>query len=315
MRTTLKILTLLAAVSAALAACGGSTDGAAPASTVAPPVQTPVTPPQTPVTPPATPVTPPATPVTPVTSSTDLQSFAAAWISYNMVQTAPLLQLTSGASGTCPTGGSARFDTATQTETLTACGSKQFPEHLYTGSFAVSNLSRDSVSGLTTMTIGAPSMTVANANGQKEFTVESGDIGGYFKDSDTADTYFFASNSLIFKTGQVTRYVLSNAGSTSIAIAIINGQPDRSTNNLVFTTNNGKDSWQVQVMSPIHEANTARPDRGSLLITRLGALQALSVSFGTNDTLTISGGEDGAGKRTFNWSDAAVQAALEAGRK
>lgn len=232
-----------------------------------------------------------------------------------MVQTAPLLQLTSGASGTCPTGGSTRFDGSTHTQTLTACGSRQFPEHLYSGSFTVSNLSQDNASGLTAMSISAPSMTVANASGQTEFTLESGDIGGNFKDSDTADTYFFTSNSLIFKAGQASRYVLSNAGSTSVGIAIINGQPDRSTNNLVFTTNNGKDTWQVQVTSPVHEFGTARPDRGGLLLTRLGATQALSVSFGTNNTLTFSGGEDGGGSRTFNWSDTALQAALEAGRK
>ncbi|WP_332877668.1 hypothetical protein [Massilia sp. S19_KUP03_FR1] len=295
-------MTLLAALSNALVGCGGSTEGPPAVSTVPTPAQTPV---QTPV----------QTPASPVTSSTDLQSFAAAWISYNMVQTAPLLQLTSGASGSCPSGGNARFDASTQIETLAACGSKQFPEHLYSGSFTVSNLSKNNASGLTTMSIGTPSITVANASSQTEFSLESGDIGGYFTDSDTADSYFFASNSLIFKAGQVSRYVLSNAGSTSIVIAILNGQPDRSTNNLVFTTNNGKDTWQVQVMSPVHEAGTARPDRGSLLITRLGATQALSVSFGTNNNLTLSGGEDGAGSRTFNWSDAVVQAALEAGRK
>jgi hypothetical protein len=309
MRTTINMLATLVSASFALAGCGGSTESAPALVPTAPPAQSPVTPPQTPAQPPA------QTPVTPVTTSTDLQSFAAAWISYNMVQTAPLLQLTSGASGTCPTGGSTRFDASTHTQTLTACGSRQFPEHLYSGSFTVSNLSQDSASGLTAMSISAPSMTVANASGQTEFTLESGDIGGNFKDSDTADTYFFASNSLIFKAGQASRYVLSNAGSTSVGIAIINGQPDRSTNNLVFTTNNGKDTWQVQVTSPVHEFGTARPDRGGLLITRLGATQALSVSFGTNNTLTLSGGEDGGGSRTFNWSDTAVQAALEAGRK
>lgn len=313
MRTTCKTLTLLAVLSNSLTGCGGSSDGPPAVATVPAPTQTPVqTPTQTPT---QTPATPSQTPTAPVTSRTDLQSFAAAWISYNMVQTAPLLQLTSGASGACPSGGNARFDASTHMETLAACGSKQFPEHLYSGSFTVSNLIKDSESGLMAMSIGTPSMTVANASSQTEFTLESGDIGGYFKDSDTADTYYFSSNSLTFKAGQVSRYALSNAGSTSIVIATLNGQPDRSTNNLVFTTNNGKDTWQVQVMSPVHEAGTARPDRGNLLVTRLGATQALSVTFGTNNSLTLSGGEDGSGSRTFNWSDAAVQAALEAGRK
>lgn len=232
-----------------------------------------------------------------------------------MVQTVPLLQVTAGASAACPTGGSARYDAAAKVETLAACGSRQFPEHLYSGTFAVSNLTTNSDHSQTSLNISAPLIVVADAGGATEFKLESGDIGGSFTDSDAGDTYVFAATSLVFKAGQASRYAVSNAGSTSLSVNIINSVPVRSTNNLSFATNNGSNTWQVQATSPVHEVGPNRPDSGALLITRLGATQALSVTFGAGNTFTLSGGEDGAASRTFNWSDSAVQAALAAGRQ
>ena len=227
-----------------------------------------------------------------------------------MVQTAPLLVLTAGATGACPVGGTAQYDSARATEQLVGCRSKQFPEHSYTGSFTVGDLVSNADHSYTTMSISAPSIIVANGIGIIEFVVELGDITGAVNDSNAGNMYSFASKSLVFKAGQTSRYAISNAGSTEVRILLTQDVPDRTTNNLMFSTSNGTNVWQVQAMSPVHESGTARPDRGSLLVTRLGATQALSVSFGTNNTFTLAGGEEGAPNRTFNWSDVAVQAAL-----
>lgn len=304
MRTSYTIIA--ASTLFALGGCGGGTTSSTtiPVAATAPAVTTPEPAPAVSV--------PPTQPVTSV--STDLQSFAAAWISYNMVQIAPTLQLTAGATATCPAGGSASYNAATQIETLAACGIRQFPEHTFTGSFTANNLATSN--GRTFANLSAPRVAVMTAaTGLTEFTLESGDIGGDVTDSVNGDVYYFASKALSFSAGVSTRYAVSNAGATAITILVSNGVPDRTTTNLVFTTSNGSNTWQVQTMSPVHEADTARPNSGNLLITRLGALQALSVTFGPNNTFTLSGGEDGAGSRTFNWSDSAVQAALSAGHQ
>lgn len=298
--------TLAATTVIVLAGCGGGTT-----SNTTLPVAT-----STPAPAAIAPQAPPAAQPPAVTVSTDLQSFAAAWISYNMVQTVPALQLTAGATAVCPAGGAARYDGASGTETLTSCAIRQFPEHTYTGSYAVTDLASNADRSRTSASIAASAITVATAaTGAAEFTLESGDIGGNVVDSSAGDVYYFASRALSFRAGQASHYIVSNAGATAITILVSNGVPDRTTTNLVFTTSNGANTWQVQTMSPVHEANTARPDSGTLLITRLGAMQALSVTFGPNNSFTLSGGEDGPASRRYEWSDSAVQAAISAGHQ
>ena len=113
--------------------------------------------------------------------------------------------------------------------------------------------------------------------------------------------------------GTASNYTISNASSTSTAIVFRNGVPERSTNSLLYTTSIGAATWQVSVMSPVHEAGDAYPDRGNLMIARIGALQALNVGF-SGETLTLTGGESGQ-TRTLRWNDATLRAALAAGRK
>lgn len=248
-------------------------------------------------------------------SAIDLQAFATAWISYNMVQAVPPMQLTTGANGACPLGGSAAFDDAEKKETLSKCGSRQFPGHVYSGGFAVSDLSANADRSHVAAGIHTPTIAVADAaSGSTEFTLEAGDIVSEVSDSEAGDHYFFSSPLLTFKAGTMSRYAIANAGSTSLDIVFVNGAPERTTNNLVFNASIGDKMWQVQVAAPVHESGTNRPDRGSLLITRIGGPKALTVTFGNANTLVLSGGEAGAA-RTLNWNDADLQGALAAGRQ
>jgi hypothetical protein len=245
--------TLLAASTLfALAGCGGGTDTSTTIPT-SPPAPAPVAATPEPAPSVSVPVPQPTTSI-----SADLQSFAAAWISYNMVQIAPTLQLAAGATDACPVGGTARYDVTTQVETLVACGIKQFPEHTFTGSFAVNNLATSN--GRTFANISAPHIAVATAaTGQTEFTLDSGDIGGDVTDSINGDVYYFASQALSFSAGQSHHYTVSNAGATSITILVSNGVPDRTTTNLVFTTSNGSNT----LASPNHEPGTRSEHRAS----------------------------------------------------
>lgn len=281
-----------------LAACGGGSDNSSDtAAPTTPPVTTP----------------PPVVAVPdPVQPGKDLASFAAAWVSYTMVQAVPMLQLAAGASDNCPLGGTARYDAAAGRQVLAACRTRQAPDQAFTGSYAVGQLT--SSAGTTTAALSAPAVEVfAAADGAREFALTGGSIASEVVDNDAGDRYFFTSPSLDFTAGAGHRYAVSNAGSTSIAVTFEQQVPVRETANLVFTTSDGSDTWQVTVTGGIRERGD-RPDRGSLTIVRLGAQQALNATFGSDGTVTLVGGEQG-GTRTLGWTDATLQAALAAARQ
>lgn len=314
MRTLLSVSVPLLLSAILVTACGGSTsadDGAATPAPGAPTAGTPA-----PGTPSAgTPST--GTPSTGAPGSaapdSDLASFAAAWTSFTMLESVQPLQLVAGASAACPGGGSLAYDPASGKQTLQQCRLNQFPGRAFSGDLRVTGLSATSDRSHVSASIDAAGITVAGADGGVEYTLAAGDIGSEVDDSDAGNRYFYAAHSLSFIAGTSHRYDIGNAGSTSAAILYEGGTPVRYTNNLVFTTTDGTQSWQVSASSPVREAGADRPDRGSLTIARLGAGAVLNVTFGAGNTLTLSGGEGGT-TRTLSWSDAALQAALAASR-
>jgi hypothetical protein len=302
MRASQPILNAIAlSLAFALTACGGSSD--ADTASTTPPVTTP------PVTTP--PVTTPPVTTPPATTGNDLASFATAWVTFQMLESVQALQLTAGGTGNCGVSGSLSYSAATATQTLTRCRPTELPYQLFNGTSTVSQLSANADHTLVVAQLTAPAIDVLEAaSGDLEFKLVGGDINGTLQASGDVDSYFYTSNQLQFRAGASTSYTISNAGSTSTVITFVAGSPDRSTNNLVYTVSNGKDSWQVSVMSPVHEAGDNRPDRGQLMITRLGATQALQASLGSSG-VTISGGEQGQ-TRTYGWTDATLRAAITA---
>jgi hypothetical protein len=285
------------ALALTLSACGGSdTDTAA----VTPPVTTP------PVTTP--PVTTPPVTTPPATTGNDLNSFAVAWASFQMLESVQALQLTAGGTGNCGAGGTTAYDATKATQTLNRCRVNEMPYQLYSGTSTVKQLSANADHTLVVAQLTAPAIDVLDTDGALEFKLVGGDINGTMQDNGSDDSYFYNSTQLQFRAGASTSYTISNAGSTSTVIAFVAGKPERSTNNLVYTVSNGKDSWQVSVMSPVHEAGDNRPDRGQLMITRLGATQALQAVLGSNG-VTLSGGEQNQ-TQTYGWTDASLRAAI-----
>jgi hypothetical protein len=280
------------AIAALLSACGGGSSGSGGSGGTA---DTPTT-------------NVPAAPV----QDTDLDSFAAAWTSYILVQAVQPLQMTAGATGQCHSGGSVSYDAATGKQTLQQCRLKQFPSRVLDGSFMVSDLNANDDRSHVLATIRSPSVNVADAaTGAAEFTLNaSDDINSVVSDSDAGNSYFYNTHSMSFKAGQSSQYTISKAGSTSTNILFEGGVPVRYTDNLVFHTSDGKHTWQVTANPQVREAGENHPDRGGLVITKLG-VHALTVTFGPDNTLTISGGDHG-GTRTLNWNDASLQAALAA---
>jgi len=305
-RTLLSVSVPLVLSAILLAACGGS--GSADGGT-APAAGTPgagTSAPDTPAT---------GTPGTPGTAApdSDLASFAAAWTSFMLLESVQPLQLVVGATAACPRGGSLAYDAASATQTLQQCRLNQFPDHAFTGTLHLTGLTATTDRSHVSASIDVAGVTVADAAGGVEYTLAAGDIGSEVSDSDAGDRYVYASHALSFRIGTARRYEISNAGSTSTAILYEAGTPVRYTDNLVFTTNDGARSWQVTASSPVREAGVNRPDRGSLMITPLGASAALNVTFGAGNSLTLSGGERGT-TRVLSWNDAALQAALAASR-
>lgn len=287
------------ALALTLSACGGGgsdTDTAA----VTPPVTTP------PVTTP--PVTTPPVTTPPATTGNDLSSFAVAWASFQMLESVQALQLTAGGSGNCGAGGTTAYDATKATQTLNRCKLNEMPYQLYSGTSTVKQLTANADHTLVVAQLTAPAIDVLDADGALEFKLVGGDINGTMQDNGSDDSYFYNSTQLQFRAGASTSYTISNAGSTSTVIVFVAGKPERSTNNLVYTVSNGKDSWQVSVMSPVHEAGDNRPDRGQLMITRLGATQALQAVLGSNG-VTLSGGEQNQ-TQTYGWTDASLRAAI-----
>jgi len=327
MRTTIRhVVPALAilSLSMSLSACGGGGggDAAAPVTppVVTPPVVTPpvVTPPVvTPpvVTPPVvTPpvVTPPDTGVGVIDS--DLASFAAAWLSFQMLESVQAVQMTAGGNGNCGLGGSVAYNATTGAATLSKCLTKAFPYQALTGGSTITKLTANADRSDVLAIIKSPSIQMLNpVSGEAEYALLDGDIISTVQDSDAATNFFYTSTVLQFRAGTASNYTISNASSTSTAIVFRNGVPERSTNSLLYTTSIGAATWQVSVMSPVHEAGDAYPDRGNLMIARMGALQALNVGF-SGETLTLTGGESGQ-TRTLRWNDATLRAALAAGRK
>lgn len=291
------------ALALTLSACGGGSD--TDTAAVTPPATTPpvTTPPVT--TPPVT--TPPVT-TPPATTGNDLSSFAVAWASFQMLESVQALQLTAGGSGNCGAGGTTTYDAARATQTLNRCKLNEMPYQLYSGTSTVKQLSANADHTLVVAQLTAPAIDVLDTDGALEFKLVGGDINGTMQDNGSDDSYFYTSTQLQFRAGASTSYTISNAGSTSTVIAFAAGKPERSTNNLVYTVSNGKDSWQVSVMSPVHEAGDNRPDRGQLMITRLGGTQALQAVLGSNG-VTLSGGEQNQ-TQTYGWSDASLRAAI-----
>jgi len=148
-------------------------------------------------------------------------------------------------------------------------------------------------------------------DGSVDFTLTAGDITSEVTNSDSGDRYFYALNALSFLAGQVSRYTITNAGSTNTSVIYEGGVPVRYTNNLVYTTSTGTQTWQVSVTKPVREAGDNRPDQGGLMITGLSATKVLNVSFNPNNTVTIEGGEQG-GARNYSWDETSLQNALHA---
>ncbi|MYM75085.1 hypothetical protein GTP56_23225 [Duganella sp. FT134W] len=286
------------ALALALSACGGGSD--TDTAAVTPPVTTP------PVTTP--PVTTPPVTTPPATTGNDLASFAVAWASFQMLESVQALQLTAGGTGNCGAGGTTAYDAAKATQTLNRCKLNEMPYQLYSGTSTVKQLTANPDHTLVVAQLTAPAIDVLDTDGALEFKLVGGDINGTMQDNGSDDSYFYTSTQLQFRAGASTSYTISNAGSTSTVIAFAAGKPERSTNNLVYTVSNGKDSWQVSVMSPVHEAGDNRPDRGQLMITRLGATQALQAVLGSNG-VTLSGGEQNQ-TQTYGWTDASLRAAI-----
>lgn len=290
---TLAVLSLCLSLSA----CGGG--GEADAGN-------PSTPPVTP------PVTTPTTP--PTASAQDLAGFAAAWMSYQMLASVNMLQMAAGGTGTCGLGGSLAYDAASGVGTLDQCRTRAFPYALYSGRNTISQLISNADRSQVSAAIRSPSVRVLSADtGALEYTITDGEIAGNLVGSEDGDRYTFTATGLRIRAGQASDYTISNAGSTNTTVLFRNGQPERTSNNLVYTVSNGTSTWQVTVMSPVHEAGDARPDQGHLMIVRLGALQALNATFAGN-SITLAGGETGT-TRALAWTDAGLQAALAAGRK
>jgi hypothetical protein len=291
------------ALALTLSACGGGSD--TDTAAVTPPATTPpvTTPPVT--TPPVT--TPPVT-TPPATTGNDLSSFAVAWASFQMLESVQALQLTAGGTGNCGAGGTTAYDANKATQTLNRCKLNEMPYQLYSGTSTVKQLTANADHTLVVAQLTAPAIDVLDTDGALEFKLVGGDINGTMQDNGSDDSYFYNSTQLQFRAGASTSYTISNAGSTSTVIAFVAGKPERSTNNLVYTVSNGKDSWQVSVMSPVHEAGDNRPDRGQLMITRLGATQALQAVLGSNG-VTLSGGEQNQ-TQTYGWTDASLRAAI-----
>lgn len=303
MRTPFSKTIAAFAIAATTTACGGADPvqpGSTPkdsASTVAAPTPAPA---------------PAPAPAPSPSPDKDLASFAAAWTSFILVQSVQPLQMTAGATGSCGLSGSASYDATASKQTLRGCRLKQFPTHVFEGSFTVGTLTADDTRSHIVASIDKPAVTIMDAaTGAAEFTLTAGDIASDMLDSDAGNHYFYASRSLTFRAGQASQYTVSNAGSTSTDILFEAGIPVRYTNNLVYTTSDGKQTWQVTASSTVRENGENRPDRGSLLITRAGGTTALNVAFGPSNSLTLTGGEQG-GTRTMNWNDAALQAALTA---
>lgn len=286
------------ALALTLSACGGGSD--TDTAAVTPPVTTP------PVTTP--PVTTPPVTTPPATTGNDLSSFAVAWASFQMLESVQALQLTAGGSGNCGAGGTTAYDATKATQTLNRCKLNEMPYQLYSGTSTVKQLTANADHTLVVAQLTAPAIDVLDTDGTLEFKLVGGDINGTMQDNGSDDSYFYTSTQLQFRAGASTSYTISNAGSTSTVIAFAAGKPERSTNNLVYTVSNGKDSWQVSVMSPVHEAGDNRPDRGQLMITRLGATQALQAVLGSNG-VTLSGGEQNQ-TQTYGWTDASLRAAI-----
>jgi hypothetical protein len=286
------------ALALTLSACGGGSD--TDTAAVTPPVTTP------PVTTP--PVTTPPVTTPPATTGNDLSSFAVAWASFQMLESVQALQLTAGGTGNCGAGGTTAYDAAKATQTLNRCRVNEMPYQLYSGTSTVKQLTANADHTLVVAQLTAPAIDVLGTDGALEFKLVGGDINGTMQDNGSDDSYFYTSTQLQFRAGASTSYTISNAGSTSTVIAFVAGKPERSTNNLVYTVSNGKDSWQVSVMSPVHEAGDNRPDRGQLMITRLGATQALQAVLGSNG-VTLSGGEQNQ-TQTYGWTDASLRAAI-----
>ncbi|NYE61649.1 hypothetical protein FHW58_002856 [Duganella sp. 1224] len=301
MRTPHPTLTAIA-LALTLSACGGG-DGNPVAATPGggtPPVTTP------PVTTP--PVTTPPVTTPPATVGNDLAAFAVAWASFQMLEAVQALQLTAGGTGNCGQGGTTAYDAASGKQTLNRCRPNEMPYQLYSGSASVSALSANPAHTQVVAKLTAPALDVLDTDGNVEFKLLGGDISGTMTDNGSDDSYFYASNELLFSAGAASKYTVSGAGSTSTVITFVNGKPERSTNNLVYTVSNGSSSWQVTVMAPVHEAGDNRPDRGQLMITRLGATQALQATLGSNG-VTLSGGEQNQ-TQTYGWTDAALRAAI-----
>ncbi|MYN30452.1 hypothetical protein [Duganella levis] len=286
------------ALALTLSACGGGSD--TDTAAVTPPVTTP------PVTTP--PVTTPPVTTPPATTGNDLSSFAVAWASFQMLESVQALQLTAGGTGNCGAGGTTAYDAAKATQTLNRCRVNEMPYQLYSGTSTVKQLTANADHTLVVAQLTAPAIDVLDTDGTLEFKLVGGDINGTMQDNGSDDSYFYNSTQLQFRAGASTSYTISNAGSTSTVITFVAGKPERSTNNLVYTVSNGKDSWQVSVMSPVHEAGDNRPDRGQLMITRLGATQALQAVLGSNG-VTLSGGEQNQ-TQTYGWTDASLRAAI-----
>jgi hypothetical protein len=286
------------ALALTLSACGGGSD--TDTAAVTPPVTTP------PVTTP--PVTTPPVTTPPATTGNDLSSFAVAWASFQMLESVQALQLTAGGTGNCGAGGTTAYDATKATQTLNRCKLNEMPYQLYSGTSTVKQLNANADHTLVVAQLTAPAIDVLDTDGTLEFKLVGGDINGTMQDNGSDDSYFYTSTQLQFRAGASTSYTISNAGSTSTVIAFAAGKPERSTNNLVYTVSNGKDSWQVSVMSPVHEAGDNRPDRGQLMITRLGATQALQAVLGSNG-VTLSGGEQNQ-TQTYGWTDASLRAAI-----
>lgn len=311
MRTLRPVSVLMLLSAIFLSACGGSDPGAGAGNPAAgtPAAGTPST--GTPST--STPSTGTPAAGTPAAGTTDndLAAFAAAWTSFTLLESVQPLQMVAGATGACAQGGSLNYDAASGKQSLQQCRLKQFPGHAFTGAMHVSALSVDAGRSHVSGAIDTPGITVADAAGGLEYTLTGGDISSDVNDSDAGNQYFYASHALSFTAGTSRRYEISNAGSTSTAIVFESGTPVRYTNNLVFTTSNGTQTWQVSATGAVREAGDKRPDRGSLMITRLGAGAALNVTFGADNTLTLNGGERGS-ERTLSWSDATLKAVLAA---
>lgn len=243
----------------------------------------------------------------------DLKSFAAVWTSYELLKTLPAIVATAGNTGKCTLGGEISYDATASLQRLTGCGSPLQRDRLMTGSFSTAYLTY--VAPQKTYTLkDIQADFVATAAGKSSVQLQSGDADGSVSETTSGFAFYIFSSNLGFRLSPTRRYDISNYAANGIEIVPNTNGFDWTDTRTVFTTSSGESTWQVTVMSPLHLAADGTPDRGTLMIVRLGAIKALTATFNAN-AVVLDGGETLAGPTSLQWSDQGLVSALAAAWK